>query len=360
MATYPLFGCDEPLVQICLEPARYSPPTIFGISEFLSSVAILLLVISVSDFRYRFRLQLAPLGGQRGALIVTFAVGLALAVAEVWFGRGWPVPSFANDLPAIQAVLGGVFVFNTLFFAWSVFVSPPRFSPSNAHKFAGVIYHYIGVGDQAQLGVIASELLRSVTNILDVAARRTQSSSHRSPEVAASELVLLLGDRRFCRALVSSGSWTIEAIFAHLAQLQSVRTIPLSPMAANVGAELITSENSPLPWEARDVGGRGYFDQVRPVSQAVFGNSALVERLSEPFGPLDLWADLRRDLTPDHYKNYSFAAQLFAADYFAKNRSGWRSGYVLYRTIDLIERSTSDLYQLNGIERSVWDSPQVT
>lgn len=359
MATYAIFGCDEPLVQICLEPAVYPSQTIFGISEFLSAVAILLLVISVSDFRYRFRLQLAPLGGQRGALIVTSVIAVLIAIAEFWFGRGWPVPSFANDLPAIQAVLGVIFMFNTLFFAWSVFVIPPRFSASNAHKFAGVVYYYIGAGDQARLDVIASELLRSIASILDIAARQTSSSGERSPEAAASDLVMLLGDRRFCRALVSSGAWTIEEIFAHLAEMRSVRGIPLSHLAANLGAELITSENSPLPWEGRNVGARGYFEQVQPVSKAVFGNSALVERISDPFGPLDLWADLRRDLTPHHYENYSFAAQIFAADYFTKDRSGRRSGYVLFRTIDLLERSTSDLYQLDGAEQSVRDTPQV-
>ena len=160
------------------------------------------------------------------------------------------------------------------------------------------------------------------------------------------------------KALVSSGSWTIEATFTHLATMKSLRSLPISQLAANIGAELITSENSPLPWEGRDIGG-GYFGQARPVARAVFGDSALVERLSEPFGPLDLWADLRRDLTPDHYKNYRFAAQLFAADYFEKHRSGYRSGYTLRRTMEFLKNSTIDLYQLDGVEGSVWESPQV-
>lgn len=45
MNPYPMLGCDQPLVQICLENSRYTASgRLFGIAEYLSACAILLLV----------------------------------------------------------------------------------------------------------------------------------------------------------------------------------------------------------------------------------------------------------------------------------------------------------------------------
>lgn len=353
-----MFGCDAPLVQICLEPAVYQAVRVFGVAEYLSACAILLLVLSVSDFRYRFRLQIAPYGGQRAAFVAASFVGVLLIAAEFWFMQALPVPAWLNNLPAIQTTLGLVFVLVVLYCCWVVFVSPPTFGPANAERYVSAFYSFIGSGSREQMAVLASELGRSVKRIMDAAGQYTSKSRPNSPEAFAYNLLFIIGDKRFCRALVEAASWTIEEIFVDLRDRPNVNKLPLSTFAAAVGAELITNVNSPLPMEVRSTS-RSYFGHFKPISISVFGNAALVADLSEPFGPLDLWAELRSDLTPEHYENYSAAALIFSRDYFEKPRSRWNEGRVLRQTLETLQMSNIDLHQVDGASEGVWYMPQI-
>lgn len=354
MTTYPMFGCDQPLVQICLEAATYSPTgRLFGIAEYLSACAILLLVLSVSDYRYRLRLSLAGLGGQRGAFIGGSFIGLALMLVEFWFLKGWPVPAGMNDLALIQLVLGAGFLGIVLYCCWAVFVHPPVLKVGSARRWAHYIYGAIGVGDQSRLAVLAAELGASIKPMLDLAERRRPNSSETSPEVSAWLCIQLLGDPRMVKALVRSAPWTVAEIFSQL-KGRNLQELPIDALTANIGSELVTAKESPLSWET--VGYTGYFKRFQPVGTAVFGDSELVEQLSYPWGPLSLLGHSSWRLEPEQASNYAEALLIFTRDLVRTQRL---ESHAFNRAIDNLANAGMSISEVDGRAGSVHTDPAV-
>jgi hypothetical protein len=78
---------------ICFVPVSISPATkIFGFSEFLAAIALLAVLYTITDVRYKFRIAITP-----GSLYVTTfgiiaAIGFQTLLTEIWIAEGWWVP----------------------------------------------------------------------------------------------------------------------------------------------------------------------------------------------------------------------------------------------------------------------------
>ena len=349
-----MFGCEQPLVQICLEASNYTTSgRLFGIAEYLSACAILLLVLSVSDYRYRLRLSLAGFGGQRGLFVAGVAIGIALMLVEFWFLKGMPVPAGMNDLALIQLVLGVAFLSVVLYCCWAVFVQPPVFSARSAARWASVLYGSIGVGDQEKLAVLAAQLELSIKPIFDVAGRRTPQSTDKSPETTAWLCIQLMGDPRMVRALVRSAPWTVEEIFYQF-KGRNLRNLPAENLATSIGTELITAKESPLRWEV--TGYTGYFKDFQPIGTAVFGDSELVEELSYAWGPLAVVGHFTWHMDPEQLENYAEATLIFSRDLIRGRR--WESR-VLSHALDNLSKAGITIGDINGRDGSIYDDPAV-
>jgi len=355
--TYSMFGCESVIAQICLVSADIKSAKFFGISEYLSACAILFVVLTVSDFRYKFRLEISFVG-RKGIFIVAAAIGLLLALSELWFSSGWPVPSWANNLTVVQACLGGSFLVLVLFAGWVVFVSPPVFSELNARRFASAYYTQIGGGDRSQLAVLATELEASVRPILDQASQVRPDRKPRLVEQVAWDLLAILADRRFCKALVESGAWTIEEIFLSLSTSTNLDRLRVSELTTNISAELLTNPVSPLVAEL-EAFSRGYFEELKPITAAVYGDSDLVEGLSRYSGPLDIWRTLGFDPTPAAVSNYKGALAVFCESYFSKYKRPHLQSHTLRRALTELGRINLGLYRLNNAVEGAFGAPEL-
>lgn len=132
------------------------PPSrsIFGLAEYLASLALFLVVITVSDFRYSYRLSLARFDLRRLGFWVTLIVGLSILTTDIWFENELPIPKLFSNPNNLKAMFGFIFLC-FVFTVISVAVArPPRFSKRNAKQFFEINYHYIHQGGPDRLAII--------------------------------------------------------------------------------------------------------------------------------------------------------------------------------------------------------------
>ena len=103
-----------------------STGSIFGFAEYLASLALFLVVMTASDFRFRYRLALTKTDLRKIGIWVGFGIGAAILAVDLWFENGLPVPKIfanSNNLKAVLAVVFLLFVFRVI----SVAVLRPPF-----------------------------------------------------------------------------------------------------------------------------------------------------------------------------------------------------------------------------------------
>jgi hypothetical protein len=126
VATDPLHRevCFESL---CLVPAAKSDASrIFA--EFISSLALLVIVYTLVDVRYRFRIAVAPLPLYRLTFSTIAVIGVESLLTEVWTADQLWLPETAWLTRSIwQATFGALFLGVFMAWMWYAFIRPPVF-----------------------------------------------------------------------------------------------------------------------------------------------------------------------------------------------------------------------------------------
>jgi len=344
-------------------PLDANAPKFFGFSEFLASLALMVLAWTIADVRYRFRLMTTPLPLQRITFVVVAAVGVLTLVTDLWRAEQWLVPAGNLLTPAgWQAILGGAFLFTFLSWAWFAFIRPPKYGKRNAVRYAKTLYRFILKGSPAELSVIADELTFSVKSLIRYATDRgvlknfrchqeeNQESIKQPPKVTAyaNDILLLIADKRFCRAIIESSPGTALAVFQEISDTKKYG-IQIETFAKNIVNEALVNKNSFLYHEA-DGYESGLIGYHKPLSQAMFSNHKMVEVIGTLLDP-DIW-DIR-NWDAEQWKAYCRVVLLTFRDYV--ENGFWQHSFVLYRAKGYIEHAVMDLYKINGLSNTSWD-----
>lgn len=335
----------------------------FGFSEFLTGLALIALAWTTADVRYRFRVRTAPLPLQGIMFTMVVVVGFSTLLADFWRSEGWGRPCWALfNQQEWQAILGGLFLSTVLIWAWFAFIRPPVYGKRNAGRFAGALYGVVLRGSASELSIIADELARSAKALVYHATNRSESKNYIGSirtalelqaeksmvTTYADDLLLLIADKRFCRAIVESCPSTALAFF-HEIGVTKKYGIKVEIFAQNFFNEALLYEDSFLYHETEGYksGLLGYF---KPLSQAMFANYEMVETIGTLLDP-DVWC--KREWHSAQWEAYCRAVLITLRDYVAQ---GYQShSFVLFRAKGNIERSVSDLYKLDAITIGTWD-----
>jgi len=336
---------------------------IFGFSEFLAAVALLAVVYTIADVRYKFRIAVTP-GVLCSLYVTTFSligiIGLQTLLTEIWIDEGWWVPkTIGLTRSTWQGIFGMLFLGTILTWIYYAFIRPPIFGRRNALRFARELYKYILRGNDDELKVIANELVRSAKPLIEY-CRKIPShfpDQEASPKQAkkdkagvedyAYDILLLIANRKFCRQIVGASPVTAQAFFQEMTNERKYH-IPIGQFARNISSEAVIQKGSFLYDEAEGYSS-GLLGYLKPVSQAVYGNYLLVEALaSNVASPLDIEFEEQYAWDAKQWEAYCRATLMTLKDCLDKGR-GSENSYALNRAMHSIESAYRDLYKLNGV-----------
>jgi hypothetical protein len=209
--------CERELLGICFVTPSNSP-TIFGFSEFISALALLLVVYTITDVRFRFRVAIAP----QPVFSITFwlmgFIGAAILLTDVWVTEHWLAPTWMSQ-SVWRGILGAYFLLLPMTWLYYGYIRPPVFGTANYRKFIKELYGSILGGSDAELPVIANELARSAPALVTFCRpikRKWEENEQKSAQkplepdagTYAYDLILLLANRKLCRHIVASSPIT--------------------------------------------------------------------------------------------------------------------------------------------------------
>lgn len=350
---------EQLAMRVWFVPLEVSAPKFFGFSEFLAGLALMVLVWTIADIRYRFRISSAPIPLYGSTFVAVSTVGALTLLTDLWRAQGWLVPkvSFFNQ-SSWQALLAGIYFLTFLIWAIFAFIKPATFSKWNAQRFAETLFGVIVKGSPTELAVVADELRRSAKAIVSFTTGRTNSSRFlpdsamttnkpRKVELYANDILSLISDRRFCRAIIESSPATAWAFFAEMG-IQKKYGIQIQTFANNIVNEALENKSSFLYHETAGYES-GLIGNYKPICQAIFSNYEMVECIGTV---LDSDFASRSKWDSEQWEAYCRVVLLTFRDYIEKDNS--EHSYVLDRALDDIKDAPSDLYKLNNAASSHW------
>ncbi len=346
---------------LCFVPLDSTGQKFFGFSEFLAGLALMVLAWTIADVRYHFRVRTAPIPLFGATFTVVAAVGVLTLLTDLWRANQWPVPQGDLLTPASwQALLAALFLLTFLTWAWFAFIRPPVYGKRNAERFAQALSRIVFRGSPEELAVIADEIAPSVAELVRQATDRGELKNYgvqvsedkpRQPpivEAYANDLLLLIADKRLCRAIVKSSPGTALAIFQTMRDTKRYG-IQVKTFARNIVTEALANRDSFIFHEAEGYES-GLIGYHKPLSHAIFSNYQMVETIGTLLDPgmegMPKWDS-------EQWAAYCRVVLITFADYVDKQF--WNHSYVLYRAKGYIEHAASDVYKLDGVAGTPWD-----
>lgn len=331
---------------------------IFGFSEFLAALALLVLVFSSSDFLYHFRISVAPLPLKWVSFLAATLIGLGTLLTDLWFANHWYSPAWGVTRASIQGFFGGLFLTTVLLWIWFAYLRPPVFGRWNYKNFYRALFTAIVRGSETQLAALSGELLYSAKALVRLwTPKPTEQmrSSKRPAEVGAyaNDAILLLNNRKLCRHIIASSPVT-AIVFMQEAAEQKRYSIPLGGFARNLTEEALKNRDSILFHEDRY--GSDVLGMVQPFTKAMYGNYRLVEGISHGAdSPLDIDWELAWELDGPQFEAYCRITFLTFRDYITSGL--YRShSTVLHRAFGIIEGAGREIYKLDNQPFDATDS----
>jgi hypothetical protein len=227
MAGHASAQCAFNLGGLCfVYPAAEPFSSFFGFAEFITALTLIAVVFTISDARYRFRIAVAPFALISVSFWSAATIGFLILLSDIWFSRKWPIPSFLSSQVLWQGILGALFLALVLIWMFFAFLSPAKFGRTTGKRYIRELYRVIVRGDDAELPTIASELARSVNNIIDLCTDPGTLDIPRNARAKyaryAHDLLLLIGNRKFCRYMISGAPGTAILVFQRVSETKNI------------------------------------------------------------------------------------------------------------------------------------------
>ncbi|OGI46832.1 MAG: hypothetical protein A2637_07015 [Candidatus Muproteobacteria bacterium RIFCSPHIGHO2_01_FULL_65_16] len=334
--------CVDSFLGICFVAAN-STASLFGFKDFIAALALLIIIYTVSDIRYRFRVSVSPIPLFKISYALIGLIGFGTLATDIWISEKWLVPDSLITTAIWQGTLAALFLGLVITWMHYAFIKPPIFGRNNYQRYAQELYRIVLKGSEAELPIIAHELAASAKSLVTLAAGlvkvKAEAKEKLKPcaEGYAGDMLLLIANRRFCRHLVASSPLTAIRFLDAVAESKAYR-VPIGLFAQNVSTEAIRNKDSGLYHEDE-----GYYSgllgYIKPFSRALYGNYELVEALQN-HSPLDIHYKSVWAWDADQFETYCRVAQMTLKSYLEGGH--WEQhSYVLTRALHDIQETTS-------------------
>jgi hypothetical protein len=332
----------------------------FGFAEYLAAVAVIALAWTTADFRYKFRVATAPIPLEKLTFWVVASIGVLTLLTDLWRAQSWYVLAGPVMTPAEwQALLGAAFLGNFILWVWFAFARPSKFGPSNDRRYANEVYRVLLKGSNTEVPEIADELIRSIPALIaDAWVSRDEQPENvdnlkgrQRTRQLAYEVLMMLGNQKFCRHVVKSSPATAMELFAEMREQKRYQTA-LSAFSRNFTTEVISDRDSFAYHESSGYES-GLFGYVKPLTTSIYRNYAAVLGLRSL---LDVDYETSRSWKADQWKAYGKLV-IAALENFVAVRGPWHYPPEIARAVDLISNIPSGLHRLDGSDD--WNSDEI-
>ncbi|MFC5580053.1 hypothetical protein [Rhodanobacter terrae] len=336
-------------------PLQTTGAKTFGLPEYISGLALMVLAWTIADAKYHFRLDVAPFNARLITYAVVVAVGAATLLTDVWRAQGWCVIEAAGSpfTPVTwQAILAAVFIGAFICWAAIAFFIPAKFHRGNAVRYVSAMAKATLRGNSLDLAVIADELAAAAYGLVKHATNRDfrrvplESQPYEPSEVerCANSILSMIGDRRLCRAMVASSPRTALFLFQEIKE-QKRFDIEVGTFASNFVGAAIANKDSFIYHETTPWYWSGFLGMTQPVVKAMFADYELVSGVDKLFyvdhQEMGKW-------DTEHWSVYFKAMQITVADFIAKGN--YRERTTINRAIGKLGDVTRYAYRINGID----------
>ncbi len=339
---------------LCFVPpeATGSTAKLFGFSEFLASLALLVVIFTVSDTRYKFRISIAPIPLYGITFFIISLTGFGSLISDFWIGQNWWVLKTELNIRVIfQAVLGFLFLSCFILWVYFAFINPPRFSKRNSEKYIKSLYLYILKGNNGELAVIADELGYSAYDIVKNAGRKGKLKIINE---VANDILLLIANRKFCFVLVNESPRTAVDIFISMTE-QGIYDIPINQFSARISEEAILNKES-IIYHEEDGYHSGLMGYIQQWSKAVYGDPYLIDSLSKNhLSPLNIDYRVLYKLDADQWNAYGRVISIYF-DGLVNGSARSMLSSAFNKALDDFKMCTSELYKIDKLEDDVVES----
>jgi hypothetical protein len=328
---------------------------IFGFSEFLAALALLAVLYTITDVRYKFRVAVTPgfLFPATYALIAF--IGVATLMTELWVAQKWFVPkTWGLNLAVWQSSLGLLFLGTFLTWTYYAYIYPPVFGYRNGKRFLSELIRYVLRGNDEELRVVVNELARSSSQVVKHwKPKKDLVYDHWNPAhrnlLYAQDIFDLLGDRRICKIIVKSSPVTALAFFEDMAQTP-LKLFPMSTCSRNITMEAVAQKDSFLYSEVEGYQS-GFMGYTKPISLALYGNYPLIESIQRAGGLGTFDVDLTESQLWDgsQWSAYLRAVLITVKSFLATGRTNDQEP-VISSALNNLEWSYSGLSKISGME----------
>jgi hypothetical protein len=176
--------CVYEFLGICFA-ASTGAVSIFPFKDFIAALALLVVIYTISDVRYHFRIAAAPVALYEITFGLIVFIGCGTLLTDIWIGEKWPVPNSYLTSAIWQGILAALFIGLVLTWMYYAFVRAPIFGRGNYKKYANALYRVILKGSDAELPIIAHELAFSAQALVGYASNFDKSkhaNKNPSPE----------------------------------------------------------------------------------------------------------------------------------------------------------------------------------
>ncbi|MCK5518059.1 MAG: hypothetical protein KAI61_01470 [Alphaproteobacteria bacterium] len=356
-------GCVYQVLSLCFKnPSEFSTYTIFGFSEFIGALALLVVVYTITDVRYKFRIRVAPLPLLKIAFSVITVVGLGSLITDLCIASQRPVLDLPITYIIFQFLYGFLFLLTALLWLFYALIKPPRFGKRNAKKYLHELYRYILQASEAELPVIAHELGRTAREIINLSEQSPSRLSPKSSNIFtkifrsedktgqyAYEILLMIGTRRLCRYMIASAPATVMEFFSEFSKNIRTKSLPIGQFVRNISTEAILNKESIL-YHEDDGYNSGWLGYVRPFSNVIYGDYDLIDVLSRNHSsPLDIDYKIASHLDPEQFEAYTRVTLITFEEYIKKHPSGLTNSCALNRAFSNIKSAGMEIYKIKNL-----------
>ena len=337
---------EKCLMNICIElaPIDASAPKFFGFSEFLTSLALMVLAWTTSDVRYRFRIDCAPIPLKGITFWVVVIFGTLTLLTDLWRAEQWFVlTSIPLTIGSWQALMGGALLLTYFLWVWFSFLAPATYGKKNPDKFYQNLYVRVINGSQNELTTMAQEITYSIESIIRYAKNAPNEENKKEYKVAvfANRILLLIAEKKFCQAIINGSNTTALVIVEEIRRTKKY-DIPISLFINNFVCESIENKNSFLYKETNMIDS-GIIGYDKPLSQALFSNYEMAKEIETTLTlrPLE-----NHKWDNDQWKAYLRIVSITLEGF--KPEIHGSSSKVISRALWRITRSTNNIHTLNS------------